>query len=263
MKTVLTYINQRLVLTAILFMAAIASNAQIGSAVDPRPELGAMVHHQRQIHTVGLARLATVEARKILHEDLKVNMKDLETIDKAMDKVEKAFGIVDFLITGGVTAFHIYHTGEDVVSTFKKTKSLTKEYIDECLLRGNVKEGDTIFISVSRDMIETIYDGIDEIWKLIGTKNAGGLIELAAATELGVMSCSTDDMIFILEEICNNCDKIADDLKYEYYRLWQYMMLRRGYWKDLPEPRRPTREICGNAIERWIRSAGSDAKINY
>ena len=259
MKTLGIHIWVKLVFAVALFTTVISINAQT------RVELGAMIDHQRQIHTVSLFRIGTTELRKEAHEKLKDNMKDLEKIDKAFDKVDKAIGIVDGLVTGGVTFLKMKHTISDIKTVYEKTKTLVGVYKDQCLLRKDVKEGDTIFISSCMKMIESIYKGANEIKDLVGLElppSKGSLVALVAASKIGKLACSSADMIFILEDICDSCDKISIDIRHQYFRLWEYMMLRIGYWKDIPAPRRPTRELCDNAIDRWLQSAGISKSTN-
>lgn len=260
MNSMYTYIAKRLVVVSILLMVALIASAQ---ALDVRPELHSMIVHQRQVHKVGLLRLFAVEARKQATDELQDNMEKMEQIDKAMDKVDKAFGLLDVIVSGGVTVSKIFKTYNNIKGMYFKTQDLVTEYYNICLKKGKVKESDSILITTCRDMINTVYSGVLDIYSLMGFNNPGGLIELAAAAKGGILSCSTDDMLFILEEICNSCDKLSNDLEYKYFRIWQYMMLRKGYWKDLPGPRPPTSELCSNAIERWGKSARSNKKYSY
>lgn len=246
-------------MTVMLLMSVLFAKAQL----EPNPELGAMIDHQRTIYTYSIARVASQEARELVQRDLKSNMINFQNIDRALDKAQKAFSIIDLLINSGVTYIKIKNTVNDVKDTYSGTKKLIDSYMNRCLLRKNIKEGDTIFISSCKNMIDIVYGGVGDITDLLGITDHGGLIELVGFVGAGSLSCSTDEMLYILDEISACCTKISKDLKKEYYRLWQYMQLRIGYWKDLPDPRSETKEICRNSIERWLRSAGSDKKVDY
>ena len=248
--------------TAVVFVFLMASLPSRGQIWEPYPEIGAMLSHQRAVSSALIARTGLQEARALLHDDLKVSMIDFQKIEKAMEKAEKAFNVIDLVIQGGATALKIKDTYSTITGTIGNTINLLDTYLERCLKRKSVAPGDTIFIDSSRKMLVTIGDGAKDIFEMIGLEKPpkkDSLLGLVATKHL----CSTDDMFFVLGNISDCCDRISSTLNKEYYRLWEYMMLRTGYWKDLPDPRIPTRSICRNAIERWMSSAGSSKKIDY
>ena len=248
--------------TAVVFVFLMASLPSRGQIWEPYPEIGAMLSHQRAVSSALIARTGLQEARALLHDDLKVSMIDFQKIEKAMEKAEKAFNVIDLVIQGGATALKIKDFYSTITGTIGNTINLLDTYLERCLKRKSVAPGDTIFIDSSRKMLVTIGDGAKDIFEMIGLEKPpkkDSLLGLVATKHL----CSTDDMFFVLGNISDCCDRISSTLNKEYYRLWEYMMLRTGYWKDLPDPRIPTRSICRNAIERWMSSAGSSKKIDY
>ena len=249
------YTTYKILILFVLLVVSLGVKAQ--NRVETNPEIGGMISNQKSVWTGAILRATMQESRKLIHEDLKCNMIDFQKVENSMDKAEKAFQILDMILQSGVTALKVVRTTKDVKDTYSKTKDLMEKYVSQCLARKNVREEDTIFISTGKKMIDEVLKGINEITDMIGLTSAGGLIELVGTRQF---MCSTEDVIAILDEIGDTCDRVSDEMYKSYYKLWQYMMLRMGYWKEEVISRRPTAVICQEAMERWL--ANSRARMS-
>ena len=121
-----------------------------------------------------------------------------------------------------------------------------EDYNEKVLKRGKYSITDTLIISVNYRMIDNIYKEGQELYKSLSD-----LVLYAT----GAAACSTSELMMVMSSINYSLDRIELYLNRAYFKTWQYVQLRMGYWKESIYRSKTRREILDGAFGRW-REAG-------
>ncbi len=121
-----------------------------------------------------------------------------------------------------------------------------EDYNEKVLKRVKYSIADTLIISVNYRMIDNIYKEGQELYKSLSD-----LVLYAT----GAAACSTSELMMVMSSINYSLDRIELYLNRAYFKTWQYVQLRMGYWKESIYRSKTRREILDGAFGRW-REAG-------
>lgn len=207
----------------------------------------------RTIQTRSMARIVAETEVNEIHSVQKAYSEHQDSINKQVSKVDRAFDLVNALVTGGSTVFHTYTTGVKVGTRLKDYLLLLNEYKDKVILSGHIPiAADTVLYSNSKDMYASVRDKIKEI-----AKSYADLAQYGTS----LRQIKTVDMIVSLSNIDNLYSDLIDIVNSHYMTLWTYMTIRLGFWSDaiLYQPRSVV-VLCDEGMSRWRHSALEAAK---
>ena len=207
--------------------------------------LESMIADHKRIRSILLVRSVVEQSNEVLHKNCKESDKDYEEVNLQLDRYTRCFDIIDIIYSSASTVFRAKNTYEDVKERIEGYKALLDKYNELCLRRGNVLTSDTLIVSISRHTIELIIGDCGEI--------ITSLTDLALYAS-GTVTCSTADLMDIVEQIDQSLVHMRKIVDEAYFRLWQYITTRTGYWTKNLYHSKTMKEVADEAIERWLQN---------
>lgn len=201
--------------------------------------------HKRQ-RAILYARSVLEESNKLLHKASAATNRNYKEINVELDKYERAFDVLDLVLSSVQTGFGVYKTCETVNDKLKKYKDLIKEYKEKVLLRGKIESADTLLLTVNARAISSISTEVDDTWQ--------NFLVIAGYTS-GKVNCTTATLIFIVESIDNSLRKIRNIVNNAYFRTWEFIQVRTSYWKSALFRSKTIKQIADDAIGKWMENA--------
>lgn len=241
-----TYIKERplnviqfMLICLIICLFPVKVRAQMSFDV---PSVEAYIKDHKTQRSLLIARAALEESNKLLHSYSEEKVTDYKEINKQLDKYTRAFDIIDMLYQSLRTALNTYSTIETITTRVTDYKDLLETYNSKCLSRGNIDVADLQIIAINGRMLERISEDSQQLYKSVND-----LILYAT----GVASCTTSDLLLILENINKNLDLIRQHINKAYFDTWRFIQIRIGYWKSRIYRAKTKREIIDGAFGRW------------
>lgn len=209
------------------------------------PTVEAYINDHKTQRSLLLARATLEQSNNLLHEYSADAAKDYKELNFDLDKYTRAFDVIDVLYHSLRTSMNAYGTYNTVKNRIVDYKHLLTDYHDKILKRGRFEITDTLIIRVNQHAIEKIVREGEHLYRSLSD-----LILYAT----GVASCSTSDLLMVLESINQSLDFIELHLNTAYFDTWRYIQVRIGYWKSEVYRIRSKREIVDGAFGRWRES---------
>lgn len=210
------------------------------------PTLEAYINDHKSVRSMLLARSTLELSNSLLHDYSKTAAVEYKELNVDLDKYTRAFDVIDVLYNSLRTSMNAYDTYNTVSTRIRDYKKLLEDYNEKVLKRGKYSIADTLIISVNYRMIDNIYKEGQELYKSLSD-----LVLYAT----GAAACSTSELMMVMNSINYSLDRIELYLNRAYFKTWQYVQLRMGYWKESIYRSKTRREILDGAFERW-REAG-------
>ena len=210
------------------------------------PTLEAYINDHKSVRSMLLARSTLELSNSLLHDYSKTAAVEYKELNVDLDKYTRAFDVIDVLYNSLRTSMNAYDTYNTVSTRIRDYKKLLEDYNEKVLKRGKYSIADTLIISVNYRMIDNIYKEGQELYK--------SLSDLALYAT-GAAACSTSELMMVMNSINYSLDRIELYLNRAYFKTWQYVQLRMGYWKESIYRSKTRREILDGAFGRW-REAG-------
>ena len=208
--------------------------------------LEAYINDHKSVRSMLLARSTLELSNSLLHDYSKTAAVEYKELNVDLDKYTRAFDVIDVLYNSLRTSMNAYDTYNTVSTRFRDYKKLLEDYNEKVLKRGKYSIADTLIISVNYRMIDNIYNEGQELYKSLSD-----LVLYAT----GAAACSTSELMMVMNSINYSLDRIELYLNRAYFKTWQYVQLRMGYWKESIYRSKTRREILDGAFGRW-REAG-------
>ena len=208
--------------------------------------LEAYINDHKNVRSMLLARSTLELSNSLLHDYSKTAAVEYKELNVDLDKYTRAFDVIDVLYNSLRTSMNAYDTYNTVSTRIRDYKKLLEDYNEKVLKRGKYSITDTLIISVNYRMIDNIYKEGQELYKSLSD-----LVLYAT----GAAACSTSELMMVMSSINYSLDRIALYLNRAYFKTWQYVQLRMGYWKESIYRSKTRREILDGAFGRW-REAG-------
>lgn len=208
--------------------------------------LEAYINDHKSVRSMLLARSTLELSNSLLHDYSKTAAVEYKELNVDLDKYTRAFDVIDVLYNSLRTSMNAYDTYNTVSTRFRDYKKLLEDYNKKVLKRGKYSIADTLIISVNYRMIDNIYNEGQELYKSLSD-----LVLYAT----GAAACSTSELMMVMNSINYSLDRIELYLNRAYFKTWQYVQLRMGYWKESIYRSKTRREILDGAFGRW-REAG-------
>ena len=196
--------------------------------------LEAYINDHKNVRSMLLARSTLELSNSLLHDYSKTAAVEYKELN------------VDVLYNSLRTSMNAYDTYNTVSTRIRDYKKLLEDYNEKVLKRGKYSITDTLIISVNYRMIDNIYKEGQELYKSLSD-----LVLYAT----GAAACSTSELMMVMSSINYSLDRIELYLNRAYFKTWQYVQLRMGYWKESIYRSKTRREILDGAFGRW-REAG-------
>lgn len=210
------------------------------------PTLEAYINDHKSVRSMLLARSTLELSNSLLHDYSKTAAVEYKELNVDLDKYTRAFDVIDVLYNSLRTSMNAYDTYNTVSTRIRDYKKLLEDYNEKVLKRGKYSIADTLIISVNYRMIDNIYNEGQELYKSLSD-----LVLYAT----GAAACSTSELMMVMNSINYSLDRIELYLNRAYFKTWQYVQLRMGYWKESIYRSKTRREILDGAFGRW-REAG-------
>lgn len=208
--------------------------------------LEAYINDHKNVRSMLLARSTLELSNSLLHDYSKTAAVEYKELNVDLDKYTRAFDVIDVLYNSLRTSMNAYDTYNTVSTRIRDYKKLLEDYNEKVLKRGKYSITDTLIISVNYRMIDNIYKEGQELYKSLSD-----LVLYAT----GAAACSTSELMMVMNSINYSLDRIELYLNRAYFKTWQYVQLRMGYWKESIYRSKTRREILDDAFGRW-REAG-------
>lgn len=208
--------------------------------------LEAYINDHKNVRSMLLARSTLELSNSLLHDYSKTAAVEYKELNVDLDKYTRAFDVIDVLYNSLRTSMNAYDTYNTVSTRIRDYKKLLEDYNEKVLKRGKYSITDTLIISVNYRMIDNIYKEGQELYKSLSD-----LVLYAT----GAAACSTSELMMVMNSINYSLDRIELYLNRAYFKTWQYLQLRMGYWKESIYRSKTRREILDGAFGRW-REAG-------
>ena len=208
--------------------------------------LEAYINDHKNVRSMLLARSTLELSNSLLHDYSKTAAVEYKELNVDLDKYTRAFDVIDVLYNSLRTSMNAYDTYNTVSTRIRDYKKLLEDYNEKVLKRGKYSITDTLIISVNYRMIDNIYNEGQELYKSLSD-----LVLYAT----GAAACSTSELMMVMSSINYSLDRIELYLNRAYFKTWQYVQLRMGYWKESIYRSKTRREILDGAFGRW-REAG-------
>ena len=208
--------------------------------------LEAYINDHKSVRSMLLARSTLELSNSLLHDYSKTAAVEYKELNVDLDKYTRAFDVIDVLYNSLRTSMNAYDTYNTVSTRIRDYKKLLEDYNEKVLKRGKYSITDTLIISVNYRMIDNIYKEGQELYKSLSD-----LVLYAT----GAAACSTSELMMVMNSINYSLDRIELYLNRAYFKTWQYVQLRMGYWKESIYRSKTRREILDGAFGRW-REAG-------
>ncbi|WP_394799915.1 hypothetical protein [Bacteroides cellulosilyticus] len=208
--------------------------------------LEAYINDHKNVRSMLLARSTLELSNSLLHDYSKTAAVEYKELNVDLDKYTRAFDVIDVLYNSLRTSMNAYDTYNTVSTRIRDYKKLLEDYNEKVLKRGKYSITDTLIISVNYRMIDNIYKEGQELYKSLSD-----LVLYAT----GAAACSTSELMMVMSSINYSLDRIELYLNRAYFKTWQYVQLRMGYWKESIYRSKTRREILDGAFGRW-REAG-------
>ena len=208
--------------------------------------LEAYINDHKNVRSMLLARSTLELSNSLLHDYSKTAAVEYKELNIDLDKYTRAFDVIDVLYNSLRTSMNAYDTYNTVSTRIRDYKKLLEDYNEKVLKRGKYSITDTLIISVNYRMIDNIYKEGQELYKSLSD-----LVLYAT----GAAACSTSELMMVMSSINYSLDRIELYLNRAYFKTWQYVQLRMGYWKESIYRSKTRREILDGAFGRW-REAG-------
>ena len=208
--------------------------------------LEAYINDHKNVRSMLLARSTLELSNSLLHDYSKTAAVEYKELNVDLDKYTRAFDVIDVLYNSLRTSMNAYDTYNTVSTRIRDYKKLLEDYNEKVLKRGKYSITDTLIISVNYRMIDNIYKEGQALYKSLSD-----LVLYAT----GAAACSTSELMMVMSSINYSLDRIELYLNRAYFKTWQYVQLRMGYWKESIYRSKTRREILDGAFGRW-REAG-------
>ena len=206
----------------------------------------AYINDHKKQRSLLLARSTLELSNQLLHEYSSDATVEYKTLNVDLDKYTRAFDVIDVLYQSLRTSLNVYSTYNTVSDRITDYKNLLEDYREKVLERNRIAVSDTIIISVNLRCIQKITDEGQHLYRSVSD-----LVLYAT----GAASCSTSDLLLVLESINTSLDNIERHLNRSYFETWRYIQLRMGYWKEAVYRTKTKRQLIDDAFGRW-REAG-------
>ena len=206
----------------------------------------AYINDHKKQRSLLLARSTLELSNQLLHEYSSGATVEYKTLNVDLDKYTRAFDVIDVLYQSLRTSLNVYSTYNTVSDRITDYKNLLEDYREKVIERNKIAVSDTIIISVNLRCIQKIADEGQHLYRSVSD-----LVLYAT----GAATCSTSDLLLVLESINTSLDNIERHLNRSYFETWRYIQLRMGYWKEAVYRTKTKRQLIDDAFGRW-REAG-------
>jgi hypothetical protein len=235
----------RIAMKQFLLMILIALPSMLHAQQDI-PTMEAYIKDHKSVRSMLLARSTLELSNTLLHDYSKTAAVEYKKLNVDLDKYTRAFDVIDLLYKSLRTSMNAYDTYNTVSTRIRDYKKLLEDYNEKVMKRGKYSLADTLIISVNYRMIDNIYKEGQNLYRSLSD-----LVLYAT----GAAACSTADLMMVMNSINYSLDNIERYLNRAYFKTWQYVQLRMGYWKESIYHSKTRQEILEGAFGRW-REAG-------
>ena len=202
----------------------------------------AYINDHKQQRSLLLARSTLELSNQLLHEYSSEAAVDFKELNVDLDKYTRAFDVIDILYQSLRTSLNVYSTYNSVSDRVGDYKDLLNDYYTKVVERNRMELHDTLIIGISLRCVERIAEDGKQLYR-----SMSDLVLYAT----GAATCSTSDLLLVLESINQRLDNIERHLNKAYFETWRYIQLRMGYWKESIYLAKDKSQIANEAFRRW------------
>ena len=209
------------------------------------PTIEAYINDHKQQRSLLLTRSTLEASNALLHKASKVTHQDYKDVNVELDKYSRAFDIIDLVYNTVSTGFNVYRTYDNVTEKIGKYKTMLSDYNDKIIARGRFETADTLLLNVNLRAIQNLAGECQNLYTSVST------LALYAS---GKVSCTTANMMLMIDNINKSLDHIKEIVNTAYYQTWKFIQARTSYWKREIYRSKTIQEVANDALGRWIES---------
>ncbi len=196
-----------------------------------------------------LARTSLEATNEELHNSSKNEVLKYKSINSELDKLTRAFDVIELLYNSLKTGLNIYSTLKEVKSCVTDYSNLLTEFHAKIISRGYISVKDTMVIVIGYRACENIYEDSKQLYNSV---------EDLLLYCTGAAACSTAQLLSIIKDINTSLDLIAYHLRLSYLQTYKYIQIRIGYWKESVNTVQSKQAIATAAFSRWRNASTTD-----
>lgn len=265
MKHLLLYI---VLVFAIQAVPLGASAIGVGDVVPDEASLKAMISNHKAVSVALDIRAASELGLNALHNTTKEGTKEYERLDSCIAKYERGMQWISTLLQGSAQVIHfgttVKEAGENLVAYKNLLLSFEREFVEGVQVKpekfkiDNIKliKEDSIVLTTTREMVERLPSDLNEVYKSLAE-----LVAVAGAGQLGITQIKLTELVTLLSNLNTSVDGLVCTINSAYYRLYSYILMRRGFWKEGLFAKRSMKDIVDDAASSWERAQQAAAQV--
>lgn len=206
----------------------------------------AYINDHKKQRSLLLARSTLEYSNKLLHQYSRKEVDGYKEVNIDLDRYTRAFDVIDVMYQSLRTVLNVKNTYTTVSDRIGDYKKLLEDFNEKILRRGRIEPSDALILTINEKAIRDIAQEGEQLYKSVSD-----LVLYAT----GAATCSTSDLLMVLEAVNKSLDDIERHLNRAYIETWRYIQVRIGYWKEKIYRARTKQEIIEGAFGRW-RGAG-------
>lgn len=206
----------------------------------------AYINDHKKQRSLLLARSTLEYSNQLLHQYSRKEVGKYKEVNIDLDRYTRAFDVIDVMYQSLRTVLNVKNTYTTVSDRIGDYKKLLEDFNEKILRRGRIEPSDALILTINEKAIRDIAQEGEQLYKSVSD-----LVLYAT----GAATCSTSDLLMVLEAVNKSLDVIERHLNRAYIETWRYIQVRIGYWKEKIYRARTKQEIIEGAFGRW-RGAG-------
>lgn len=175
---------------------------------------------------------------------------------------------ISTLLQGSAQVIHfgttVKEAGENLVAYKNLLLSFEREFVEGVQVKpekfkiDNIKliKEDSIVLTTTREMVERLPSDLNEVYKSLAE-----LVAVAGAGQLGITQIKLTELVTLLSNLNTSVDGLVCTINSAYYRLYSYILMRRGFWKEGLFAKRSMKDIVDDAASSWERAQQAAAQV--
>lgn len=227
---------KRLFVFIISIFCGLSAYCQDGVAVE------AFVANHKTESSLLMARNTLELGNAALHKTLASTSNDYKNVNVNLEKYTKAFDIIDLVLQSVKTGYSAVRTTSAITSKVSDFKTMLEDY-STILQKKGFCASDTLILNRSRSMLNDVSGDVNNIYQSI--------VQLCAFFAMHKFQVKTTDITSIMVSIDQNLRDLRYHINSSYYEIWNYIQLRKSYFKG-SVMRAITKDVaCTEALSRW------------
>lgn len=200
-----------------------------------------IINHKTESSLLALSNTLEM-GNAALHKTLASTTLDYKNVNVNLEKYTKAFDVIDLVLQSVKTGYSAVRTTSAITSRVSDFKDMLVDYTT-ILNKKGFYPSDTLIINRSQAMLNDVSGNVQDIYDSI--------MQLCGFFVLHKYQLKTTDITSIMVDIDQSLRDMRYNINSSYYEIWNYIQLRKSYFKG-SVMKAITKEVaCTEALSRW------------